>query len=107
MIENGGWDSYEFKILSEHSEITKQELLRLEKFQINLHKPLGNSHKNPILTENERLEYKRKYHQDNRDKALERAKQPYVCPCGITVRIGEKTRHFKSNNHKKYIESVE
>lgn len=107
MTESGGWDMYEFKIISQHIGITRQELFKLEKVQIHLYNPPDNCHKNPYRTREEKIEYNKKYNQDNADIAKQRIAQPYICICGRTVTTGEKSRHFKSNHHMKYVSLVE
>jgi len=34
-----------------------------------------------------------------------RLSQPWTCPCGSTICIGEKTRHLKTKKHLKYLEA--
>ena len=48
-------------------------------------------------------EYHKEYYEANRAEINEKSKQKYNCPCGSTLRKGEKSRHEKSAKHQKYI----
>ncbi len=50
-----------------------------------------------------RNEYQKQYKKDNYEKNKEHVKQlrsqPFVCECGCTIQIQEKTRHIKTQQH--------
>jgi len=49
-------------------------------------------------------QYKKKYHENNREKILERAKlNLHNCECGSTIRYAEKSRHFKTKKHQDFL----
>ena len=52
------------------------------------------------------LENKKDYYIKNREKILEKKKELYTCECDSTLTIGKKYRHEKSQNHIKYINSL-
>lgn len=76
-----------------------------------------NIQKRPIITDEERKEwyknqYKMKYYapkkewyEKNRDKILEIQNQRYECECGSNIRLGNKSIHFKSQKHLRYLEN--
>lgn len=107
MLENGGWDDYEFKIYSEHQGITHLELKIIEGRVIHELKPLYNTQQNPYRTEQDKQQYQMEYYRDNAEKKCTYSKEwgskRFVCQCGSDVRWGEKSRHIKSDKHKDYL----
>lgn len=62
-----------------------------------------NSKKYYQHTRQARLDYETKYYADNKAKIKALAARQYVCKCGSSCRTGEKSKHFKSKKHLKYI----
>ena len=106
MLENGGWDAYEFKTYSEHPGITHQELKIIEGRVIHELKPKYNTQLNPYRTEQDIKDYYIQYYQRNAEKkklyTKECASKRFICECGSDVRWGEKSRHIKSDKHQNY-----
>ena len=49
------------------------------------------------------LEYNKDYYQKNKDIILQRNKEKITCECGAYICQGEKTRHLKTQKHKKWL----
>ena len=43
-----------------------------------------------------------KYYYDNREKIREKRRRKMVCECGSTIRIADKSRHFRSMKHQQF-----
>jgi hypothetical protein len=50
-------------------------------------------------------ERRKEYYEKNKDKIKEQKKQTITCECGSCVSQGEKSRHFKTKRHLKYLET--
>lgn len=98
-----GWDAYEFNIISEHPDITRDALKVIEGNLIRQHNPPYNTQRNPSRTEDDVKEYYKDYYEQHSDMkkkyAKERGLLRYACECGANVRFVEKARHFKSKKH--------
>jgi hypothetical protein len=42
----------------------------------------------------------------NKERIAEKRKEKYTCECGSCIRIADKTKHFKSQKHINYIQSL-
>ena len=123
---NGGWDCFTFNIIHERPDMNKNDLLLLEKQEIENRKPTCNQIR-PIRTVEEQNEDRRisakNWRANNPDKVKEHItkshstetyKQMVVkrcsthidCPCGGTYTEQNKTNHFNRDIHKKYIASL-
>jgi hypothetical protein len=51
------------------------------------------------------LSQRKQYYEDNKAKVLERHLQKFTCECGSVLRVSDKSRHFQSQKHCKFIES--
>jgi GIY-YIG catalytic domain len=123
---NGGWECFTFNIIHERPDIDKNDLLILEKQEIENRKPICNKNR-PITTVDERNADKRistrRWRINNPDKVKEHIakfhstetyKQSIVnrcsthidCPCGGKYTAQNKTNHYKSNLHNKYLASL-
>ena len=49
---------------------------------------------------------KRKDYESKRELILTKLKQPWICECGITTTVGNKSRHIKSLKHQHYINQM-
>ena len=49
-------------------------------------------------------EYNKQYNQQNKEQNKAKAETPYTCICGSTIRTDQKSKHFRTNKHKEYIE---
>jgi t-SNARE complex subunit (syntaxin) len=54
----------------------------------------------------ELLKKYKEYRENNKDKIKERQKTKLTCECGTIYTTTNKARHFKSNKHKNYIQSL-
>lgn len=116
--ENGGWSAFQFGFLHQHDEITKDELLRLEKQEIDRLSPICNSNR-PIRTHEEYLADARRKGKKHRDThpdyvAKKHAQPSYAvlqakrcathieCECGGRYTLQNKTNHFSRTIHKTY-----
>lgn len=123
---NGGWDCFTFNIIHERPDMDKNDLLLLEKQEIENRKPICNKQR-PITTVDEHNADKRisakKWRANNPDKVKEQMtkshstetyKQTVVkrcsthidCPCGGKYTGQNKTNHYKSDLHNKYLASL-
>jgi len=102
--DNGGWDMYTFKIISDHPHVSRTELLDFEKDSIIEINPLCNQQRNPIRTKEDTIEYYRTRYIQNAEAIKERSRrwaaQTFTCDkCKCDVRWGEKSRHLRSIKH--------
>ena len=55
-------------------------------------------------------EYNKEYYEDNKEKILNRHKEykssSFVCECGRTIRLGDKTKHLKTKIHNDLMEEL-
>ena len=92
------------------------ELIRIHKDNCVNKSIAGRTQKEYKTDNSEQIkEHGKKYRLDNKDKATQyyrdniesikaKAKLPYVCSCGLTIRTGDKLRHNKSAKHIKALE---
>ena len=87
----------------------RQEILkeyRKQYYQDNKDK-LSKQHKEYNEQNKECLKEKKKqYRIDNAETIKEKRKETYTCECGITLTIGKKSRHNKSQKHQQYLNSL-
>ena len=80
----------------------KRELEEREQFWINEFHPCTNS-KRALRTEEERIEQKIKWYEDNREGEIirmnDKGKQIINCNCGFTHTYSNKSNHLKSQLH--------
>ncbi len=75
---------------------TKEQLLLRERYYIQNTKNCVNK-TIPMRTRKE-------YNKDNKDKIKQYKKTPFICSCNQTMTIHHKSRHLKTNKHKKKLE---
>ena len=110
ILANGGWDTFEFETLTEHPDISRSDLLQLEKDAIAQYAPLMNIKKNIKRTKEERNQYNREYYAIHTEKLVKQARewsaQRVMCECGIETCKGYLPRHLKSEKHQEWMASV-
>ena len=57
-------------------------------------------------TRDAKKEKYKEYYEINKDKIKEYKSQPYICECGSKFQLIEKSRHFKSQKHINYLNSL-
>ena len=97
---------------------TRDELLKREAYHMKLFECVNKTR--PILTEEEKLEYQKAYHEKNRDKLNTDASTYYkenkvsintrlaiktTCGCGTTHRLADYLRHARSGKHINYLDN--
>ena len=92
VIQEDGWDNYEFEVLQEFTEYDSCTIKHQEQICINDLKPTLNT-RAAYLT----LEEKR---EANRLAAVKKNKISMVCECGCSVRRAHIARHRKTFKHK-------
>tara|TARA_B100000780_G_scaffold62353_1_gene40436 strand:- start:77 stop:682 length:606 start_codon:yes stop_codon:yes gene_type:complete len=131
--ENGGYDNWEFEILETANLEDEKEVAILERYWIETLKPTLNE-RLPILTPEERAEYKREYDRIRHKKKMEdpeyrkkrteitknwrkdnpetaaaaranKQKIKIICVCGAEFCKEGKPRHLTSVKHKKFVEN--
>jgi hypothetical protein len=126
IIEN---DDYQIVLIELFPCETKEELLKRERYWIETLDCINV--RIPKQSLEERREYERIYREENadhykewreenrerlkiydkeryvvrRDKLLEKWSQEFNCQCGSVIRYGEKSRHFKTKKHQRWLES--
>ena len=118
--DNGGWEKWNMVIIDKLDKSTlidariKEEKLRQE-YNGNL-----NSRKAYINVEERKEEKKdyyeknkqiikknqKNYYQDNKEYLIEKKKEKMTCECGSIIRIGDLSRHNKTQKHQNYCESI-
>ena len=91
------------KSLVTYSCENKKELLNHEKFWICA---LG-AKLNKQMPSRTDKESKIVYYIKNRDYIIKRKKEHFDCPCGGSYSLVNKARHFKTDQHQKYINTYE
>ena len=88
----------------DHYEQNKE---RLKEYQKD-HYEQNKEHKKDYYEQNKQTirEYKKDYYEQNKQTIKEQQAKPYTCACGSSVRTGNKSIHFRSIKHTKYIESI-
>lgn len=120
IIKNG---NYYIELIEEVEIDTKQELYDIENIYIEniecvnrIKAPLGlpalvsmkiyRDKNRDVLNEKKRQKYKttdyyKLRYQENKEDISKKAKEKYICECGIEISNGSKYRHEKSATHKK------
>jgi hypothetical protein len=126
MFQEDGVENCRIILIEEYPCESKEQLLTRERYWIDRMDCINK--KRPIVSQDERLEYRkeyrkenqekilkqrqqyrkenseqrRQYRQVNREKVSEQQKQPYTCECGSIVRIGDKSKHFRTQKHQHF-----
>ena len=102
MKENGGWDNWSMIQLEEYpcenkrQAETREEYWRTERqAQLNMRKA--------FLTDEERVENRKEYRINNKEKIKENKTRAFNCDCGAVVQTTQKARHFQTKKHIKYL----
>lgn len=122
IAENGGWDNFQFQTLHSFDTIQKQNLLELEKKEIQERQPICNRNL-PIATHDDVMSRRKvtskAWRENNPDKVkiqIEKRKQTerykniqkercsthIQCECGGTYTKQNKSNHFSREIHKQY-----
>jgi hypothetical protein len=88
ILENGGFENFDFEILETHSVSCKKEAETLEEQAIKNYGAGLNYRKNLHRTREQILNYKRDYNHDH-----------FVCECGCLITKQNILRHKKSKKH--------
>lgn len=59
------------------------------------------------VNKEKKAETDKKWYEKNKEKILEKMKQNYICRCGSSIRISNKSTHEKSIKHQKILTSFE
>ena len=108
--EHGGFDDFVFEILEEIEFETKKEKLSIERYYmeelkttLNMDKT-GRTKKEYNKANKEKIkEQSNQYYKANKEKIREYQKIKMTCECGSTFIKKEKSRHYKTHKHIKYI----
>lgn len=58
------------------------------------------------INKDKRKDYQKEYYEQNKDKKNEKAKAKFTCECGSLRRIADKSTHFKTKKHQKYLSTI-
>jgi hypothetical protein len=123
--ENGGWDNWRMVIIDECGEISLTQVrIKEEEHRVKLNANLNTirCHQTEEYKKEQKKEYSKEYYENNIEhikEYLKEYKKEYYennkkklnekinCECGGLYTYNNKARHFKSNKHLKYIESLE
>lgn len=115
IIKNG---DYNIELVEDVRAIDKKDLLARERYHIENSQNTVNKQKRLNRTRDEYLQYmkenSKKHYVNNRDKEIKNAKDYYLknreyinkkfkCKCGGCFTKINKTHHFKTSQHKKYL----
>ena len=110
--KNGGWINWEMIEIEKYpcndaNEARAKERYWYEQLNASLNSDVpGRTIKEyyednkDILRENGR-QYSNQYYQINKNKINQKAKEKFVCECGLMIRKSDKARHNKSKKHQK------
>ena len=107
-------NDYKIELLEDCNIKTKQELLTREKYYIKNNDCLNKN--TPGRTDKEIQQYQKEYYNDNKDKLdiihkaynetnKEKLKEKFICVCGGNYTHSQKSTHFKSIKHQKFLQS--
>ena len=114
---NGGWDNF---IMEEIDNCNVERLYQMEQEYIDKYNPSLNSNR-AYISEGQRKEYNKErnkeWHENNKEYRKEYKKEYYknnkeyysekfTCDCGGRYTRGSRVRHFKTNKHQIYIQSL-
>ena len=107
---NGGWENFDFNILETICCDNKLELLKKERYYIelnenSLNKDIPSRTRKEHYEDNkdEILEKNKKYREKNKDKISEQRNEKFSCVCGGKYTKNHKARHMKTIKHIEYI----
>jgi hypothetical protein len=132
--ENGGWGNWKIVELGTKDNITKREAEQIEeeyrvqlKADMNVHRAFTTEeqmkedykeHRKEYYQDNKekiaeyyqdnkekRTKQMKDYYEQNKAKILEQLNEQHNCPCGSRYTHVNKSRHFKTQKHQKYINS--
>ena len=89
------------ELLEEYPCDNKEQLLKKEGEYIR-----NNNCVNRCIAGTTRKEQNKNYYENNKEKINENNKEQILCECGRTVRLGDKSRHLKTNIHNKLKSNV-
>lgn len=102
--DTGGWDNWSMIEIEKYpcndiNEASKRERYWIETLRATL---------NQVLPARSKQEYRIIYREEiNQIQNQQRKERPKTeCPCGSSVRCGDIKRHFKSEKHKAYLETL-
>ena len=110
---NGGWNNFKFEILlSFECDNSNQKIIKEQEF-LHEFKPSLNSIKS-FRTEQEKKEYdkeknkkhyeiNKEYYKEYNEKHKAKFTEKFNCECGGKYQFRDKSKHFKSIRHKKFI----
>lgn len=111
--KGGGWNNWQMIEVEKYCATDKQDLLKRERFFLELLKATLNSNipsHSLIEWRDENKDnikiYKQIYHKENKEKILIKQQIRITCECGRTIQINEKSRHQKSKIHQAYLTSL-
>ena len=107
-------NDYKIELIENCNIKTKQELLARERFFIKNNECLNKNI--PGRTDKEIQQYQKEYYNDNKDKLdnfhkaynetnKEKLKEKFICVCGGNYTHSQKSTHFKSIKHQKFLQS--
>ena len=83
---------------------SKDELLVRERYYYDLFECVNMQ--KPKITLEEKKEYRKNYHIENKEYRKERRSIKYTCECGSISMLSQKTRHECSKKHIKYLNQI-
>jgi hypothetical protein len=107
--QNGGWDNFSMIQIEEYccnnsNEASARERYWYEFLNANLNKQVPNRSKKEHTENNKETiaTYKKKWYKKNKEKINEKI----VCECGGNYTYVSKSKHFKTQKHQNYIQSL-
>jgi hypothetical protein len=111
--DNGGWDEWRLCPIELMKNTTKfeaecqEEVVRMRlKAMLNSQKASCGGVSKQLYDKQhyeENKEHKKKYRENNKQKICEK----FDCECGGRFTHGDKSKHFKTQKHQKYVDSLE
>ena len=99
MLENKGWDGYDFEIIKEFDSITKMDLLYQERKYIEEMKPVCNI-QTPIVTREEEMKKNRERYYKNKEEWNKKRNERTNCPhCQKDLSRSSLRHHVKVVHH--------
>lgn len=101
---NGGWANWDMLEVEKFPCADNNEARTRERYWIEALGANLNMVSRPIVCRDELLNSKKEWYYNNRQKVLDRAKEPIVCECGLTITAYHLKRHITRAVHRKRME---
>lgn len=99
---NGGWNNWRMVCIHEEDcETKRQAEIIEERYRLELNANMNG--RCCYITEEQKKEYDRKYHEDRREEMKKHKFKKYTCACGSEIQWCNKAQHEKIEKHQNFL----